>query len=170
MARNEPRQWIITSLAFLTVPSHTYTQPETGSKPAMPSASVYQEAEAPNSGSQAGGVCDYLGILFLELCWQEPLRIVLLLCSSHLQDCCLGCVCRAETGEREPLAGCFTLPCYECGNCWVSFELQEIYMECVHMGCHSPTNATMAWYGPDSWLIDLIHCLDKQTYETWQAV
>lgn len=33
----------------------------------------------------------------------------------------------------------------------------------VHMGCHSPTVARVSWYGPDSWLIDLIHCLHKQT-------
>lgn len=149
--------------------SHTYAQPETGSKPVMPSAAVCQQRHGMHWVRQEGSVIawEYCSCAF---CGQEPLRTVLLLCSSHLQDCCLGWVRRAETSEGEPLAGCSTLPCYKCGNCWVSFELWEISMECVHMGCHSPTNASMAWYGPDSWLIDLIHCLDKQTYETWQAV
>lgn len=41
-----------------------------------------------------------------------------------------GCIGQKLVGEGEPLAGCSSLPCYKCGNCWVSFELQEIYMEC----------------------------------------
>lgn len=70
--------------------SHVYTQPETGSKPVMPSAAVYQEAEAPNAGSQAGGVCDCLGILFL---WA--------LSAGTSQDCSACLICRTAV-----LAGC----------------------------------------------------------------
>lgn len=91
------------------------------------------------------------------------------LCCSPVQGCCLGWGCRAQSREGEPLAGCSR--CHVSNVAAAGFLLScKKFTWSIRMGCHSPTNASMAWCGPDSWLIDLIHCPGKQTYETWQAV
>lgn len=150
--------------------SPTYSQPEAGSEPVMPSAVVCQQAEAPNAGSQAGG-----GL------WLPRNTVPVGSVNRNLSVlfCCSACV----ISRTAALAGCIGQKlvrenpwqgaprCHVTNVATAGFLLSyKKFTWSVHMGCHSPTNASMVWCGPDSWLIDWIHCLGKRTYETWQAV
>lgn len=149
--------------------SHPYAQPEPGSEPVMPSGVVCQQAEKANAGRQAGGI--WLPGNTVPVGSVSRNLSALFCCSACLISriaALSGCV-QQRPGRENPWQGAPRCHVTNAATAGLLLSCKKFTWS-VHMGCHSPRNASMAWYGPDSWLIDLIHCLDKQTYEIWQAV